>query len=654
MNYINPYRLLDVNATILSDIDPKALIKEKKKLLQEIELSDTETITHNGIQLTKSDCIRAIDEIDNPAKRDFHFFIFQNKDLNDFLSHGRLTFFEYFRTESIYKLPEFLDFVSPYFSFQYNRVLSKAFKTKNYQAVAKILSVKPITNAQYFESCYKSTYAIVRDIEDEVKSLLNVIENEESEFIETDFYGLDTHIKSRIDIHLINLLPSYFQSIRNDLANAIKRLAIHINNDPYSLYEPAFKLIEIANEIETEGLTRQNITKNYYTIKGNHSDVVRRQTTSTHYQPVEEQKPVKKPEEKIEYQPKPENNTVEEKKENKTATNVYTGFIVVVAACLLWAFFNQTVQKVILSLAALMYIVWIYNFIKKPQEYSQQGKIQALIYIISGAICIGAFFVPILTSLFLLYMFITFLHSFYNVTTSTKPPRASVGFIHLGIAIAAVALWYYVNQPVEPIVASSSVQDEKTTTPNSYESAPITSDIPPIDTSSTTNYSSNSTPNNYVPEPVFERVSVKNGNMPECSFTSRYNKQLNNKLVVSTLSSDAAIKMYNYETDKCIRYVFINKGTTYTIRNIPEGRYYLKIAYGDNWSVMQGDPICKGKFSSNALYKRGDEILDYNLHYTNNGYQIPSYSLTLTTTFTFEKYHNRGESEISENDFYNN
>lgn len=292
MHYINPYQLLDVNATSLSDIDPKALIKEKKKLLQEIELSDTETITHNGVELTKSDCIRAIDEIDNSEKKDFHFFIFQNHDLNAFLSTGRLSFFENFRTESIYKLPEFVDFISPYFSYQYNRVLSKVFKNRNHQAVSKILAVKPLTNTQYFESCFKSTYAIVRDFEDEIKSLSSDIESEESTFIEDDFYGLDEHIKSKIDIDLINLLPSYFQSIRNDLANSIKRLAICINNDPYSLYEPAYKLIAIANDIHTDGLTRQNITKNYYTIKGNYGDDLRRKTSQTQHQPVVQHQPL--------------------------------------------------------------------------------------------------------------------------------------------------------------------------------------------------------------------------------------------------------------------------------------------------------------------------------------------------------------------------
>lgn len=206
---------------------------------------------------------------------------------------------------------------------------------------------------------------------------------------------------------------------------------------------------------------------------------------------------------------------------------MYAGFVLCIAACLIWAFFNQTVQKVILSIAALMFLTWIYNFLKKPSEYNRQGKTQVLIYAVLAAVCISGFFVPVLTTLFLLYMLIAFIHSFYNVITSRRQPKAIVGLVYLVISLAAIGLWYYVNEPVEPIVASTSIQDSKETKAN-YDntSTSPTSNTPPIDTSSTLNYSSNSTNDNYISEPVFEKVSVKNGNMPECSFTSRYNKQL--------------------------------------------------------------------------------------------------------------------------------
>ena len=71
MSYINPYELLGITSTNLSEVDSRTILKEKKKLSQEIELSDTDSIIHNGIELTKSDCLRAIDDIFSRGKLKF-------------------------------------------------------------------------------------------------------------------------------------------------------------------------------------------------------------------------------------------------------------------------------------------------------------------------------------------------------------------------------------------------------------------------------------------------------------------------------------------------------------------------------------------------------------------------------------------------------
>ena len=81
--------------------------------------------------------------------------------------------------------------------------------------------------------------------------------------------------------------------------------------------------------------------------------------------------------------------------------------------------------------------------------------------------------------------------------------------------------------------------------------------------------------------------------------------------------------MIDYSTNITIRYVYINKNTTFTITNIPEGKYYLKIAYGDKWGVRADGSDCKGRFTKNTLYKKGTQILDYYLiHQSDGSYQV--------------------------------
>lgn len=124
MHYINPFNLLNIQSENLSDIDSSTIRRAKKSLLADIELSDNDTIEHHGIELTKSDCIRIVDDLDNKDKKEFHFFIAQNPDLNSFLTKGDLTFFHNYKVESIYKLNDFIDFISPYFTQQYAKALS--------------------------------------------------------------------------------------------------------------------------------------------------------------------------------------------------------------------------------------------------------------------------------------------------------------------------------------------------------------------------------------------------------------------------------------------------------------------------------------------------------------------------------------------------
>ncbi len=270
MHYINPYELLEITPENLSDADSATIKRAKKKLLAEIELGDTDMIIHQDIELNKSDCIRAIDDLDNKDKSEFHFFIYKHKHLKRFLTSGKISFFDNYQAESIYKLPEFLDFISQFFSEQYDKVLLENFKKWNQQAVAKILSVKPITNEAYFEKCFKSTHSLIKELDEEIRKFKKDIEGNKSPYISKKFVGLDNAILEKINVPLLNLLPSYFSNVRNQLAKSICDLAIEINNE-HKIYEYSYKIIDIANNIETDGLCKQRIIKNYYTLKGNYT-----------------------------------------------------------------------------------------------------------------------------------------------------------------------------------------------------------------------------------------------------------------------------------------------------------------------------------------------------------------------------------------------
>jgi len=151
----------------------------------------------------------------------------------------------------------------------------------------------------------------------------------------------------------------------------------------------------------------------------------------------------------------------------------------------------------------------------------------------------------------------------------------------------------------------------------------------------------------------WETSDLSNGAMPNCyNYCPRYGK-LNNKLVVTVGGGTAVvIKMMSISSNRCVRYVFINSGSTYAIKNLPEDQYYLKIAYGKKWISKAEDGKCLGKFMSNALYEKGEDILDFNRQAVADGYNIPSFSLELDviSNSSVDSFNSSG---ITEDDFNN-
>lgn len=134
----------------------------------------------------------------------------------------------------------------------------------------------------------------------------------------------------------------------------------------------------------------------------------------------------------------------------------------------------------------------------------------------------------------------------------------------------------------------------------------------------------------------YESTYIRNGDEPDCfNYTPQVNNEIDNKLIVEVGGgTDVAIKIMSYRTGKCVRYFFVNSGSTYTVRHIPEGRYYLKIGYGKQWMMSRESGQCKGKFLRNATYEKGDDVMDFNIIYHGNSYQIPSFQLRLDVIAT--------------------
>lgn len=147
----------------------------------------------------------------------------------------------------------------------------------------------------------------------------------------------------------------------------------------------------------------------------------------------------------------------------------------------------------------------------------------------------------------------------------------------------------------------------------------------------------------------------RTGSTPECeNVTPRYAYSMDNFLRIKVGSNtDVVVKMMKMGSydDECIRIVYVRAGDTYEIKNVPEGQYYLKIAYGKDYRQRVENGLCKVRFVKNALYEKGTDILDYNKRHHPGGWQEPSYELSLNVITTRFETSNFKSGTISEDEF---
>ncbi len=165
-------------------------------------------------------------------------------------------------------------------------------------------------------------------------------------------------------------------------------------------------------------------------------------------------------------------------------------------------------------------------------------------------------------------------------------------------------------------------------------------------------------------KPVSEKESwidyyeprIQTGDFGCSNIVPEYDSAIENKLVIINKgNTDVVVKLMNLETEKAIRIVYIKEGDEIAIKNIPQGRYYLKEAYGKVWKQKNINGKCIGEFTERAVYKKGKNIADFNIKKTvtatHENFQIPSYSLEIGVTFSKSKSGNYINNTISSAEF---
>lgn len=628
MKYFNPYEILGADKLDLSDIEQ--IKKAKKRVLADIELDDNKVLQFKGIKLTKADCIRAFDDLDNTDKQDFYGHLLSDKKLNEFLTFGKTSFFDSQRHESIYKMSEFIDFISPYFASQYDKAFTHAVKTGNSEKLKNLVNIPFQINHTYRDQLFNGSYHYLKLAIQEIDAITQQIKNETGTYDEDNVHELSEIVHEKLSPELFNALPEYFQSLRNQAANSIRNLSVNIFNN-ISDAQVAEDIMEIALEIDTDGLTKSKLEKDYEQISEINAE---RQEAAQHEDTLHTY--AKKLITLKSLIQQADNKSVD----LSSIKEQINGFISTAELNELPAVFVEVRNQIVFGLRNLSVSVW--------NNYSNIDYAIALIEFaqkINAVSDVKSKLTDDLSELRELKQKIeqVKLRSTTSRTTTSTQTNSSNNtgcLVFVGIAIV-VGIIYAVSNS-----GNKSSNNYERSTPSNY--------------SNDKGYNFNhdySTSNNEYTKPVTTESKYKgnqlaNGSSPYDSFFGKgvYNKSHNNWIEFENGNSyDAVVCLVNASSDQTIRNEYIRAGTTFKMTNIPNGTYYIKAFYGNDWNPTKtmNNGQLKGGFDTNFHFSKSDGNND-RMTLKDDGYQYSTGKITLYTVVNG----NMSQQKISETEFF--
>lgn len=255
LNYVSPIALLGFDEKIgLGDLNSKAVNRARKALLHEIELEGGEISWVPGLKVNRSNAVAICSELENEQLLSYHYRIFRNAELRDFLERGEIKHFIVGENEypkELLQLIEsraspFLQWLSPIFARQFNITFSKALATGELSIIQCLLSGRRFTLPEDRELCFENAH---RSLNRELQALRDAASNSSKH--KPSLEMLETAISSK-SLEILGTLPVEFHSEQQEAATLIRAISV----DTHNFHDDS----ELAQQIlgRCHGLTRHS------------------------------------------------------------------------------------------------------------------------------------------------------------------------------------------------------------------------------------------------------------------------------------------------------------------------------------------------------------------------------------------------------------
>ena len=598
MQYINPIEILGLSSVVdTTSIDNEIVKKAKRKLFADIDLSDNGLFEYYGLQLTKGDCEKVIDDLTNNDLKEFYLYLASNKKLNNFLVNGNDAVFINFKQDSIFKLPEFVKFISPYFAPKFDKALLNAFENEDVEQTKSILKTSFLISQNDINLAYKSVSNNIQNRIDEIAEIKRDIKNEESVYDEDDIDEVVDLVVENFPSDILNCLPNYFQSQILKIANEINYLNVVIW-DNFDNTQVCNDLLEHVLTLNIGGLDKPTFQKNYEIVRKKNQERVEQEKNA----------PILRKYAGYLIQTKTKLKEIEDKTTTPTSLLSWVNSSISISDVNnLPSVFDEIKNQVALSLRAMSVEIWnsfsnidvsidlinkannITGLKSETRDNLQDAKKQLtelktkidLANLVRQRVSTPTQTRPV-----------------SRPATTTKSKDDNSGCLWLvGIAVViGLIVWANSNK--------SSSNDYPTAT-ESYTAPATTSD-----NSYSNDHSTPSTTNEYTPpaESQYKGNQLKDGASP---LTGCFGKGIYSGNATLTIknggNSDAIICLYSISDDRTIRNEYVQKNSSFTMSNIAQGEYKIRVFYGNDWNPeLENSCGTKGNFETDVNFSEFD------------------------------------------------
>lgn len=578
--------------TDTTSIDNEIIKKAKRKLFADIDLSDNGFFEYYGLKLTKGDCEKAIDELAHNDLKEFYLYLASNKKLNSFLVNSNDDVFTNFKQDSIFKLPEFIKFISTYFAQKFDKVLLDAFENGDVEKTKSILKTSFLISQSDINIAFKGVTNHINSEIYDVDEITKKIRNENSAFNEITINGVIKIVKESFPNQILNCLPQYFQSQILKIANSVNYLNVAIW-EKFDNTQVCNDLLEHILTLNIGGLDKPTFEKNYLIVKKKNEE----RKAEEKFSPILK----KYASYIIEIKSKIDgvknktisSSTIKYWVEDKIKTNEINQ---------LDSTFNELKSQVAIHLKILSVEIW--------NNYSDLETSFYLITIADSISNVEASFKKIISEAKSQLLDIKIDREIIKPTYSAPKNYSSNSsnsdnngcWWIFGVIIIFVIIFNCNSNKNSSNYSNDSYVDPQSivdTIATTYNDSAVDNavDFPIVD----------STVTNPIESP-YTGNQLKDGASP---LTGCFGKGIYSGKATLTIknggNSDAIICLYSISNDRTIRNEYVQKNSSFTMSNIAQGEYKIRVFYGNDWNPnLENSCGTKGNFESDVNFSEFD------------------------------------------------